>query len=335
MRFKKVMTMVLAALVFSTVNGFCDGDGLFLDDNGNVGVGTATPASTLHVVTDGIPFTPDTASDDFVVGSSTNTGISIQSDPAKSGRIVFARTGDPEEGGVVYDHNTDYMRFDVNSSEKVRIDNRGYVGIGTKSPQALLHLKADTTFEAPAIIFEDTNPDDSREARIYQQAGDLVIEQGNTSQAYEGRIILIDGGTIKMENANGYLNLSSSGNVGVKKSVPSYTLDVGGTIRGSNVSPSDARWKTNVTTLENALEKVINLRGVRYEWTDSSKGIGDQLGLIAQEVETVFPEVVSTDNQGYKSVAYSKLVAPLIEAVKQLQKENQELKQRIEALERQ
>ena len=215
------------------------------------------------------------------------------------------------------------------------VDENGNVGIGTSNPQALLHIKADTTFEAPAIIFEDTNPDDSREARIYQQAGDLFIEQGNTSQAYEGRIILIDGGTIKMENANGYLNLSSSGNVGVKKSVPSYTLDVGGTIRGSNVSPSDARWKTNVTTLENALEKVINLRGVRYEWTDSSKGIGDQLGLIAQEVETVFPEVVSADNQGYKSVAYSKLVAPLIEAVKELHKENQELKQRIEALERQ
>ncbi len=67
-----------------------------------------------------------------------------------------------------------------------------------------------------------------------------------------------------------------------------------------------------------------------YEWIDSAKGMGDQIGLIAQEVEDIFPEAVSTDNQGYKSVAYAKLVSPLIEAVKTLKAENEQLKQRNE-----
>ena len=57
-----------------------------------------------------------------------------------------------------------------------------------------------------------------------------------------------------------------------------------------------------------------------------------QMGLIAQEVEKVFPEVVLTDNEGYKSIAYSKMVAVLIEAIKEQQEMIEELKLKIETL---
>ena len=56
-----------------------------------------------------------------------------------------------------------------------------------------------------------------------------------------------------------------------------------------------------------------------------SRGTDRQIGVIAQEVEDIFPQVVHTDSQGYKSVEYSKLVAPLIEAVKTLKAENDNL----------
>jgi hypothetical protein len=124
--------------------------------------------------------------------------------------------------------------------------------------------------------------------------------------------------------------VTENGNVGIGTTSPSYKLHVEGKILGENVSPSDARWKEDVETIDDA--RVSRMRGVSYQWVDKSRGEGSQLGVIAQEVEEVFPEVVSTDNQGYKSVAYSKLVAPLIEAVKELKSENKDLRARLEEL---
>jgi hypothetical protein len=126
----------------------------------------------------------------------------------------------------------------------------------------------------------------------------------------------------------------NNGHVGINTTTPQYELDVAGTIRGNNVSPSDRRWKEAISPCEDALERVTQLQGVTFQWTDPSRGEGPQIGVIAQDVEQVFPEVVSTDSEGYKSVAYDRLVAPLIEAVKNLKAENDVLKAQNEALER-
>jgi hypothetical protein len=117
-----------------------------------------------------------------------------------------------------------------------------------------------------------------------------------------------------------------SGNVGIGTTSPSYKLDVDGIIRGDNVSSSDIRLKENIETIDNALEKVSNLRGVYFDWKDKEKGENRKIGLIAQEVEEIFPEVVSVDQEGYKSLNYDKLVGALVEAVKELKMQNEELK---------
>jgi len=109
-------------------------------------------------------------------------------------------------------------------------------------------------------------------------------------------------------------------------------LEVGGEIRANSCcQSSDRRFKKSITPLTTCLNKVSSLQGVSYEWDRASFPErnfpeGRQIGLIAQDVETVVPEVVSTDHDGYKSLAYDKLVAVLIEAVK-------EQRQRIESLE--
>jgi hypothetical protein len=74
---------------------------------------------------------------------------------------------------------------------------------------------------------------------------------------------------------------------------------------------------------------VSRLRGVQFEWRDDvpSGHRGRDLGVIAQEVEEVFPELVHTDERGYKSVNYVGLIAPLIEAVKELDARVQALEQ--------
>jgi hypothetical protein len=102
-------------------------------------------------------------------------------------------------------------------------------------------------------------------------------------------------------------------------------LVCGGTVTAN----SDMRIKKNVKKINNALEKVSSLRGVEFDRTDISD---HQIGLIAQEVEEVIPEVVY-ENGGLKSIAYGNLVGLLIESIKQLNEKNNHLEMRIKDLE--
>jgi len=98
---------------------------------------------------------------------------------------------------------------------------------------------------------------------------------------------------------------------------------------------SDARLKKNVTTLNGSLEKVLAVRGVRFDLIadkEVNPGEGKHIGFIAQELEKEFPEVVATDKEGMKSVAYDKMTAVLVEAVKEQQKEIDLLKEEIAEL---
>lgn len=109
--------------------------------------------------------------------------------------------------------------------------------------------------------------------------------------------------------------------------------DAGGTQSWNNLS--DERLKKNISTIANALEKVKNLRGVNYEWKDSEKYSKDlQMGFIAQEANEVIPEVVD-DSGEYYSMQYAPITALLVEAIKELEKNNYELKIKNEELVRQ
>ena len=89
---------------------------------------------------------------------------------------------------------------------------------------------------------------------------------------------------------------------------------------------SDIRLKDNIRTFESAMDVVSQLRGVRFAWKET--GV-ETVGLIAQEVEKVLPELIGTNaDTGLKSVSYANMVAVLIEAVKELKAEIEELKKR-------
>ncbi len=91
---------------------------------------------------------------------------------------------------------------------------------------------------------------------------------------------------------------------------------------------SDIRWKKNVQLLKSSLASVSALQGVSYEWKmneyrNQAFKEGRQIGLVAQDVEKVLPELVSEDTEGYKAVSYAKLTAVLVEAVKELKAQNE------------
>lgn len=121
-----------------------------------------------------------------------------------------------------------------------------------------------------------------------------------------------------------------SGKVGIgldeTNDVPlTYALEVSGSIKASAtvIQGSDERLKENIVDIEDGIEKVMHLRGVNFDWKDS----GDtNPGVIAQEIQKVIPEVVYEDKKGYLGVNYSGIVPYLIEAIKDLQEQVDELK---------
>ena len=124
------------------------------------------------------------------------------------------------------------------------------------------------------------------------------------------KAVVVDGN----KDASGFRNITATG------TVQGASITATGTVQGAEVTAtSDERLKSDIKTIDNALDKVMNMRGVSYT-KQAEKGVG----VIAQEIEKVLPEVV-TDGE-YKSVAYGNIVGVLIEAIKEQQKQINELK---------
>jgi Chaperone of endosialidase/Major tropism determinant N-terminal domain len=117
--------------------------------------------------------------------------------------------------------------------------------------------------------------------------------------------------TASTTNATGALTVA--GGVGI-----AGALNVGGDITA--FATSDERLKKNITIIPDALDKVNKISGVGFEWNEKSGKTGKDYGVIAQEIEKVLPELVVTRDDGYKAVRYEKIIALLIEAVKELNK---------------
>jgi hypothetical protein len=125
---------------------------------------------------------------------------------------------------------------------------------------------------------------------------------------------------------------TTGGNVGIGNTSPSYALQVVGDVYASGdlISFSDSRFKENVETMSNTLDKLQDMRGVTFTRKDTGK---KHIGFIAQEVEAAFPELVSTDDEGYKSVAYGNATAVLVQCIKELKETIDSLEHRIKQLE--
>jgi hypothetical protein len=146
-------------------------------------------------------------------------------------------------------------------------------------------------------------------------------------------------------NIVGQLVLATSANIGT------LTVNSGASINGSTLIAdnllvlgeircendivafysSDERLKSNINVLENTLDKISNIQGVSFNWNElaqstKEKTDKDQIGLIAQQVKSQFPELVNERDDGYLSVDYIKLTAVLLQAINELHSEVKKLK---------
>ena len=277
-------------------------------NNGNVGIGRTSPGVKLDVNGQG----------DFVTTLNDHgvriiaDGTDAQSKLQFTNKLANTEWANISTGGT----NGGYMSFTTNGSERVRINASGYMGIGTSSPNSSLSVTGgEATTDGTVNIFQNAA---SNNPTLYvRQRG----HGGNASNS-TGLVISVEGdhNTHKIADFQYYDGSDNNDR---------FYVDVTGNawLSGALSQASDIRFKNNIKTLDNSLSKVLQLRGVNYLWNkDHSNNQNIQIGFIAQEVEKVFPELVATDANGYKSVAYQNMVPVLVETIKEQQKQIEELR---------
>lgn len=280
---------------------------------GNIGIGITTPTHKFHVLAaDAVGLLESTGNQAYL-RLSTREGLDnrVEITNRPGGRLSLWTAG----AGDVFN-----------------ITRAGNVGIGTTSPAARLEISDSFRGSLKLLATSGLGHDFG-----YDGGGDSLFwfthygaESGETKFRWENGI-----------SARDLLVIKNTGNVGIGTTAPAYKLDVAGAAHASSFpTSSDIRLKKDVTQLTNVLEKLEKIRGVAFEWNELYESLGrstghKEIGVTAQEVEAVFPELVTTwGDEGYKAVDYGRLTGVLIEAAKELKAENQALKQRIEALER-
>lgn len=264
----------------------------------NIGIGTLAPSTKLHVSAAGSASGIQSTST-----SNANHSFSLNFSGVNSGRAwnMYQLGTNGLSGGT---HSLAFALEEYDGS------NWTYPFIVSTSAQVGLNMPTNRALANTLDVY-----------------GNVAIGNG---ASYSGTAAPTNGLRVEGEVAVGYTS-----NPGA------YKLYVSGNVWASGTySSSDMRWKQNVSSIDGALSKVLALNGVTYEYRadefpSMNFASGRQMGFIAQEAEKVVPEVVVTNNDGYKGMAYQNLTALLVEAMKEQQQTINMLKQRVAKLEAQ
>lgn len=310
-------------------------DELYVVTNTNrVGIGTSNPSEALDV-------SGTVKANRFCIGSNcinawpsagstytAGTGIAI------SGNVISATGGADNLGNHTATQNLLMANFDINNAKNIygRVfydnDNAGYY----------------------------VDPNGTSFLNSVGVVGNYTTTNGNittTNGTISGKQICINGscqgswpsggsGTVTSLSAGNGIALSPNPIVGAGTISWNHTATQALNMANFDINAaknvnatafyytSDRRFKENIEALDEPLAKVLQLDGISFQWKKDGR---KDIGVIAQDVEKVFPELVKTDpSTGFKSVEYGNFVAPLIEAVKEQQKEIEMLKVEIESL---
>ena len=214
----------------------------------------------------------------------------------------FVATGDnPTFGGIT----GDYVVVDV-------------VAVGDVNA-----LTPGGTATNPAIVFANTAQTSNNGIYSANSSTINITTAGTQRATFNGNGLKINNGALGVDvNAS-----TTDGRIDASNDIVAY-------------SSSDRRWKENIKPIDNALNKILKIGGYTFDWKELTEeerktqhgNEGHDVGVIAQEVEEVLPEVVTTRENGFKGVKYDKMVALLIEGMKEQQSQIEELKSEISKL---
>ena len=289
---------------------------MVLNNNGNLGIGTTSPTAILDVVGQA-RITQNAAA--FQLDGDNHVYMEFYPTNSLSRQAYF---GFPSVGSTQLTLANEATNGDI----ILLLNGTGKVGIGTSSPGYTLDVVG------PMRAYTNATYNGENGALIASNSTNL------NKRVFIGYDGTLDAGFItSVFSGTSYKNLIiqgvSVGNVGIGSTTAAYKLDVAGDIRatGDVIAFSDARVKDNVETITNALAKVTSLRGVSYIRNDSEDK-SRKVGVIAQEVKEILPEVVQQDSEGKYSVAYGNMVSIFIEAIKEQQNQINDLRKQINYL---
>lgn len=326
---------------------------LLFQSGSNVGVGTTTPLDALHTR--------------FLNTAGSATGYAVQNlgstATSYSGMLFYDHTGALRQfqgysnGTGEYRINnispTASINFLIGGDSKFKVATDGKVGIGNASPESALHIgnggdpilkidgEANSSTTGSRLRWTETFSSDYGFEAFADGFNDRLVFRGLENNAVTSDNLLV-------------IERLGSRNVGIGVAAPADKLQVAGDIRvGTGTTgcvrdadatviagtcSSDLRFKRDVTAFAPLLDRFSRLAPVNYFWRSAEFpakhfGTRSSWGLIAQDVAQVFPEMVTTDEQGYLAVNYSKLPLLTVQAVKELKAENDTLKAQNAALE--
>jgi hypothetical protein len=325
--------------------------------NGNVGINVGSTVGTLPLAA--LHAQSNAYIGDYNTGGFFNSNATLHIAKTANPHILLEDIG-TNTGGLSFDGNGLHVAtengnidfktgvifngsFSGTGSARMTILNNGNIGIGTTTPDTKLHVDQQTNgLSVPLVVRNsaaNTNGDIVGIGLVNEQ-----VEYGNfykaamvherTSGFGVGKLHFLVDDAADANSATlteSRMTILPNGNVGIGSTAPGAKLYVNGdaTISGKFNSngiqeSSDKRFKKNINNLNGALENVMKIQGVTYDWRteefpERNFASRTEIGVIAQDLEEIYPELVSTDAAGYKSVQYSHIVPVLIEAIKEQQ----------------
>ncbi len=326
-------------------------------------LGNHTATQTLNIGTFNINgdadttegLTIDTSGRAAITGSGSSASLwtvlnvangSTATNSGQGSALVF-RTGTTSQatiGGVFEGSVNDDTAFVIHtreadvSAEKMRVASDGSVGIGTNNPLSKLHVRAPDSAADSALLLQSTGTAETGIGMSMNSNGTNLAnivafrEAGGSQDAYLTFVTRSGGSNAER------MRIHENGFIGIANPAPNVELDVTGDIEytGTITDVSDRRLKDNIEPLNKhgaLLDRIDQIETVSFTMKND-KNKRTEYGVIAQQLEDIFPDLVHTaqDEAGTKSVNYVGLIAPMIEATKELKARNVELRSEIEAM---
>ena len=322
-----------AGIAFATMAAGTSSTKMYVNSSGNVGIGTTSPTVPLEVV------------GDVKIGTTTTGTIAstqelvLRQDGDTFGSTILRLRNRNNENGAIFETNdttanlVDFIFKSYSAQRNIRFEARSASAVG--GAPAFQFGGSDPTIPRFSVGNTDT---------IVHQGGfgiGDVSPEANFELSFNGTATGV-GFMVSSNDANDgdIFTITRAGDIGIGATSPSEKLHVVGNLRvqgttdctlgggaGATNCSSDERLKDYIYPIPDALEKIKKIKGVEFVWNERSISPGkESIGVIAQDIEAVFPTAVITNADGFLAVDYAVLVSPLIEATKELDRNIEKLR---------